>query len=57
VILPSWTVTAVVHAPGGARPSYAHGYYRRDNAFYAGWEAIAKDRETFRAWLEEHVLA
>ena len=55
VILPSWTIAAVVHAPGGARPSYAHGYYGRDNAFYAGWDAIAKDRDTFRAWLQEHV--
>jgi glutaconate CoA-transferase subunit A len=57
VILPAWTVTAVVHAPDGARPSYAHGYYPRDNAFYAGWEAIARDRSGFQAWLQEHVLA
>ena len=57
VILPAWTIAAVVHAPRGARPSYAHGYYDRDNAFYAGWEAIAKDRGTFQAWLQEHVLA
>ena len=56
VILPSWTVAAVVLASGGARPSYAHGYYARDNAFYSDWEAIAKDRDTFRAWLQEHVL-
>src|SRR3954470_17568936 len=56
VILPSWAVSAVVEVPGGARPSYAHGYYARDNAFYAGWEALAKDRGTFRSWLEEHVL-
>jgi glutaconate CoA-transferase, subunit A len=57
VILPSWTVTAVVECPRGARPSYAHGYYDRDNAFYAAWESIAKDRATFQAWLQEHVLA
>jgi len=56
VILPSWTVTAVVLATGGAKPSYAHGYYDRDNVFYERWEAIAKDRDTFRAWLQEHVL-
>ncbi len=56
LILPSWTVSAVVVAPHGASPSYAHGYYGRDNAFYAGWEAIAKDRATFQAWLREHVL-
>jgi glutaconate CoA-transferase subunit A len=56
VILPSWVVTAVAVAPGGARPSYAHGYYSRDNSFYAAWDAIAKDRERFQAWMEEHVM-
>ena len=56
VVLPSWTIDAVVEAPGGAKPSYAHGYYRRDNAFYTAWDAIARDRETFLAWMDEHVL-
>jgi len=56
VILPKWTVTAIAVAPGGARPSYAHGYYARDNLFYVAWDAIAKDRDTFRAWLDEHVF-
>ena len=56
-VLPHWTVSAVVAAPGGARPSYAHGYYGRDNAFYTAWDAIARDRETFRAWIAEHVLS
>jgi glutaconate CoA-transferase, subunit A len=56
IVLPAWTIAAVVEAPGGAWPSYAHGYYDRDNGFYAGWEAIAKDRDAFRAWLEAHVL-
>jgi glutaconate CoA-transferase subunit A len=56
VILPAWTVTEVVHAPRGAHPSYAHGYYARDNAYYTAWEAIARDRATFQAWLQEHVL-
>ena len=56
VILPKWTVTGIAVAPGGARPSYAHGYYARDNSFYVAWDAIAKDRDTFRAWLDEHVF-
>lgn len=55
-VLPSWTVDAVAVVPGGARPSYAHGYYPRDNAFYLEWDAISRDRERFRAWLEEQVL-
>jgi glutaconate CoA-transferase subunit A len=54
-ILPHWTVTVVVEAPGGARPSYAHGYYGRDNAFYKGWDDIARDRETFLQWMGENV--
>ncbi|HLJ81055.1 MAG TPA: hypothetical protein VKT52_06180, partial [Ktedonobacterales bacterium] len=57
VVLPSWTIAAVVLAPGGARPSYAHGYYTRDNAFYTAWDAIAHDRDTFRTWMRDHVLA
>src|SRR5262249_38799879 len=36
VVLPSWVIGAVSPAPGGAHPSYAHGYYDRDNAFYVG---------------------
>lgn len=56
VVLPAWTLTAVAVAPGGARPSYAHGYYARDNAFYTGWDAIARDRGRFRAWIDEHVM-
>jgi glutaconate CoA-transferase subunit A len=56
VVLPHWTIAAVVLAPGGAHPSYAHGFYGRDNAFYAAWDGIARERETFLAWMREHVL-
>ncbi|MGH3441139.1 MAG: CoA transferase subunit A [Nitriliruptorales bacterium] len=56
-VLPAWTIDAVAVAPGGARPSYAHGYYDRDNAFYQRWDAISRDRDTFRAWMETNVLA
>ncbi len=35
-------------APGGAHPSYAHGYYDRDNAFYVRWDEISRDRDRFR---------
>lgn len=55
VILPAWVVTAVTVAPGGARPSYAHGYYLRDNSFYVAWDDIARDRERFQTWMEQHV--
>ncbi len=56
VVLPAWTVDAIVAAPGGARPSYAHGYYKRDNAFYTAWDGIARERETFLAWMEANVM-
>src|SRR5215470_2216657 len=56
VILPSWTVGAIACVPGGAHPSYAHGYYKRDNAYYKAWDAIARDRDTFLAWIKANVL-
>ena len=56
VILPAWTITAIAVVPGGAFPSYAHGYYKRANAFYKAWDAIARDRDTFRKWMDENVM-
>ena len=57
ILLPSWVVTAVVEAPGGAHPSYAHDYYGRDNVFYREWDAISRDRARFAEWLEREVFA
>jgi glutaconate CoA-transferase, subunit A len=56
IVLPHWVVGAVSEAPGGAHPSYAHGYYDRDNEFYVAWDEISRDRETFAAWMKRHVL-
>lgn len=53
IVLPSWAVTAVAEVPGGARPSYAAGYYERDNDAYQAWDAIGRDRESFTRWLDE----
>jgi glutaconate CoA-transferase subunit A len=55
-ILPAWTVTAISVVPGGAFPSYAYGYYKRDNAFYKAWDAVARDRDSFAAWIKANVL-
>jgi len=55
-VLPGWAITAISIVPGGAHPSYAHGYYPRDNASYIAWDKIAADRDTFLAWMQEHVL-
>jgi glutaconate CoA-transferase, subunit A len=56
VILPSWVVTAVAHVSGGAHPSYTFDYSARDNGFYQAWDPISRDRDRFRAWMDEHVL-
>jgi glutaconate CoA-transferase subunit A len=56
VVLPSWVIDAVAVVPGGARPSYAHGYYDRDNDFYVAWDAISRDRDSFTDWMRQHVL-
>jgi glutaconate CoA-transferase subunit A len=56
VVLPGWVVTAIAEVPRGAVPSYAQGYYDRDNNAYRAWDSIARDRETFETWLEEAVF-
>src|SRR3954447_125426 len=56
VILPNWTVGAIAVVPGGAYPSYAQGYYKRDNAFYIAWDAISRERDGFLAWMKANVL-
>lgn len=55
-VIPGWQVAAIAEVPGGAYPSYALGHYARDNAFYQAWDAIARSRESFTAWMERHVL-
>ena len=56
-VLPSWVVTAVCEVPRGATPSYAHGYYERDNRFYRAWDAISRERDSFRDWMNRFIFA
>jgi len=56
VVLPHWVVSAVCPVKGGAFPSYAAGYYARNNAFYKQWDLVSRDRETFTAWMQKHVM-
>jgi glutaconate CoA-transferase, subunit A len=56
VVLPTWVLSAVALVPGGAHPSYAHGYYGRDNAFCTAWDEISRDRARFTEWMERYVL-
>jgi glutaconate CoA-transferase subunit A len=54
-LIPSRIVDAVVVEPLGAHPSFAQGYYDRDNTFYVEWDAVARDPERTTAWLDEFV--
>jgi len=56
VVLPTWVVDAVCHVPDGAHPSFAIGYSTRDNDFYKEWDTIARDRDRFAAWIDDHVM-
>jgi len=54
-LLPAHAVDAVVLCPGGAHPSYAQGYYDRDNAFYREWTAVSRDGSAVLSWLDQWV--
>ncbi|MEZ5841001.1 MAG: CoA transferase subunit A [Hyphomicrobiales bacterium] len=56
VVLPRFTIAAICEVPRGAHPSYAHGYYRRHNAFYRRWDEIARDRDGFSAWMKDFIV-
>lgn len=57
VVIPGWTIDCIAEVPRGAWPSYAHGYYERDNAFYKEWDQISRSREAFESWIEERISA
>ena len=54
-IIPAMIVGAVVVEPWGAHPSYAQGYYDRDNDFYVAWERISRDTDNLQRYLDEFV--
>jgi glutaconate CoA-transferase subunit A len=54
-VIPGLIVDAVVVEPWGAHPSYAQGYYDRDNEFYIGWERISRDPAALARYLDEFV--
>lgn len=55
-LIPGLIVDAVVVEPFGAHPSYAQGYYDRDNTFYVEWDTIAREASSLTAWLDEWVF-
>jgi glutaconate CoA-transferase subunit A len=54
-IIPGLIVDAVVVQPGACHPSYAQGFYDRDNQFYRAWDEVARDPERLDAWLDDWV--
>ena len=54
-LIPGLQVDAVVVEPWGAHPSYAQGYYDRDNDFYVAWEAVSKDPVATKKYLDDYV--
>jgi glutaconate CoA-transferase subunit A len=48
-------VDYVVEDPYGSHPSYAQGYYDRDNEAYLEWDKISQSHESTEQWLEEWV--
>ncbi len=54
-VIPGIIVDAVCREPFACHPSYAQGYYDRDNDFYLQWDKISESTETVRSWLDEWV--
>ena len=54
-LIPGFIVDAVCHVPHAAHPSYAQGYYDRDNEFYLNWDKISESPEATQAYLQEWV--
>jgi glutaconate CoA-transferase subunit A len=54
-LIPGFIVTAVCQVPGAAHPSYAQGYYDRDNDFYLKWDKISENSKTVKEYLDEWV--
>jgi glutaconate CoA-transferase subunit A len=54
-LIPGFIVSAVCHVPYACHPSYAQGYYDRDNDFYLKWDKISESSEAVQTWLGEWV--
>jgi glutaconate CoA-transferase subunit A len=54
-MIPAIVVSAVCHVPFACHPSYAQGYYDRDNEFYLAWDKVSESAESTRQYLDEWV--
>ncbi|HAV76916.1 MAG TPA: 3-oxoadipate--succinyl-CoA transferase subunit A [Anaerolineae bacterium] len=55
-MIPGIVANAVCHVPFACHPSYAQGYYDRDNEFYLSWDRVSESVEGVKTWLDEWVL-
>jgi glutaconate CoA-transferase subunit A len=55
-LIPGFITSAVCHVPGASHPSYAQGYYDRDNDFYLKWDKISENPVVVKAYLDEWVF-
>jgi glutaconate CoA-transferase subunit A len=56
IVIPGWAIDAVAEASGGSLRSYSLGVTERDNDFYKFWDKLSRDRDDFRAWMDENVM-
>lgn len=54
-MIPSIVVSAVCHVPYACHPSYAQGYYDRDNEFYLAWDKVSESADSVKAWMDEWI--
>ncbi|HSJ89086.1 MAG TPA: CoA-transferase [Anaerolineales bacterium] len=54
-MIPGIVVSAVCHVPFACHPSYAQGYYDRDNEFYLAWDKVSESADSIKQYLEEWV--
>ncbi len=55
-LIPEIVVDAVCLVPHACHPSYAQGYYDRDNEFYLQWDKISESPERIENWLDEWIF-
>lgn len=56
-MIPGIVVSAVCHVPFACHPSYAQGYYDRDNEFYLAWDKVSESAEATQHYLDEWVYS
>lgn len=54
-MIPGIVVSAVCHVPFACHPSYAQGYYDRDNEFYLAWDKVSENADATKQYLDEWV--